>query len=174
MNGIDPFLAYVRVSADLMKIPYVEGFPAFLLLTPYGLLTTTLPQSAWPLITQATTGLALIAALALAAYAVRLRRRPAEDRAPAIVLACFFPLLAAPYALLHDLVIVVPAFLLWSRFAPPPRLRAIAAAPYLAAFFVTLVAMRTKVAWMALATLALVAEQIRSIAARRERPTPTA
>jgi len=172
LHGVDPFREFLRVSAESMQLPYNPGFPAYLLLTPYGFLTTTLPQSAWPVISTLTTAAALAFTGGLAWFGFRLRHRTVSECAPAIVLACFLPLVTSPYALLHDLLVIVPGFLVWSRFADPRRLLAIASGTYLCAFFVPLLAFHTKIAWMALITIALVAEQIRWIVAHRGRFAP--
>lgn len=168
LHGWTPYLTYLGVSSDLMQLPYNPGFPAYLLLTPYGLLTTALPQTAWPFIAKLISLVGIGLAIALAAFAYRIRHRPLPDRAPAVVLALLYPVATAPYALLHDMLILVPGFILWSRYDGSRRLLQIASGTYLCAFFVPLLAYQLKVALMALVTIGLVAEQIRWIIAHRD------
>lgn len=50
INGISPFLTYLNASRDLVLLPYVPGFPGYLLLTIYGFFTTLFPIEALPII----------------------------------------------------------------------------------------------------------------------------
>jgi hypothetical protein len=74
------------------------------------------------------------------------RNRPMLEKTPIIVLALLVPLLAFPYTLLHDLVILIPAFFLWARYSLSPALVKTVIAVYLSGFFLTLLAALSKVA----------------------------
>jgi hypothetical protein len=111
-RGLAPFLAYADLSRHLLRLPYAEGFPAFLMVTPFGLLTTLLPETALPVLGPLVHLLFGALAAGLAAFAFAQRNLPVASRRESVVLALVFPLLASPYALLHDLLILFPAFLL--------------------------------------------------------------
>lgn len=110
--GVEPYWAYLAAGDQILRLPSTPGFPAFLLVTPYGFLATLLPDSAYPFLrVLAPAGMAA-AALALAWLAFRVHQSPSAERRPLLALAVLFPLLATPYALLHDMVIALPVLLL--------------------------------------------------------------
>ena len=111
-KGLGPFLAYADLSRHLLRLPYAPGFPAFLLVTPFGLLATLLPETALPVLGPLVHLLFAVLAGALAAFAFAQRNLPVASRRESVVLALLFPFLASPYALLHDLLVLFPAFLL--------------------------------------------------------------
>ncbi len=76
-------------------------------------------------------------------------------RIPAIVGALLLPLLATPYALLHDMVILIPAYVLWAIYSNSRSFIYVSVSVYLGAFFLTLVAALTKIAWVSLLTMGL-------------------
>src|SRR5262245_30464354 len=108
-RGLGPFLAYADLSRHLLRLPYVDGFPAFLLVTPFGLATTLLPETALPVLRPLVHLLFAALAAALAAFAFVQRDLPVASRRESVALALVFPFLASPYALLHDLLILFPA-----------------------------------------------------------------
>jgi len=63
------------------------------------------------------------------------------------------PILVSPYTLLHDLVILLPAFILWARYSRSTTLLYAAIMVYPGSFFLTLVSALTKVALIPLITL---------------------
>jgi hypothetical protein len=128
-RGPAPFLAYAELSRHLLRLPWVDGFPAFLLVTPFGLLATLLPESASGALGVLAHGLLAALALGLAGFALAQRALPVAERRESVVLALLFPLLASPYALLHDLLILFPAFLVLAhgRTRSPALLRSAAA-----------------------------------------------
>jgi hypothetical protein len=68
-----------------------------------------------------------------------------------------FPLLVAPHTLLHDMVILVPAFVLLSIYQPLSRnLLVISIVVYFGTFFLTLLGALTNVAWVSLLTIGIV------------------
>jgi hypothetical protein len=172
LHGVAPYLTYLNVSSELMQLPYHPGFPGYLLLTIYGLLTTTLPQTAWPFIAKLTSILTVTLAVGLAWIAFRFRHCPMIERAPVIVLALLYPIINTPYALLHDMLVLIPGFVLWSRYENSRRLLYVLIGVYLGVFFLPLVAYKVKIALMAFIPLILLAEQIRWLYIhRKESPT---
>jgi hypothetical protein len=157
IGGMAPYMAYISMSRDLVLLPYIPGFPGYLLLTFYGLLTTLFPIEALPIIRPVTTVLSGIFAIGLVWIAFRLRNKPILDRTPVLVLAILFPLGATPYALLHDMVILIPGFVLWARYASSRCLLYTVIAIYLGGFFLPLFAALTKVALMSILLIGLVA-----------------
>jgi hypothetical protein len=85
------------------------------MVTPYGLLSSLLPAQLAPLIRLTTNAILFGGLLLLGWTAYRSRHLPPADAPRVMALAVLFPLVALPYALLHDLLILVPCFLLWVR-----------------------------------------------------------
>jgi hypothetical protein len=133
-HGLAPFLNYVEQVPSLMQMIYMDGFGAYLEVTPYGLLTSLLPQSAWRVIIIIIQVILALMSLLLLWYAWKVRKNSPEERLPAMILAILYPLLAAPHALLHDLIILIPAFILWARLSPSRCRLYLAVGVYLAAF----------------------------------------
>lgn len=154
-NGLDLFRTYIQLSQVFMDLPYIPGFPNYLLVTFYGLLTSFLPQDVQPTLSALSQTLFIISALGLAWLAYKLRKNALLDRIPAIVAALLFPLLATPYALLHDMVILIPAYVLWAIYSYSRNFVYISVAIYLGVFILTLVAALTKIAWVSLLVLGL-------------------
>jgi len=167
LHGFDLYQEYLVVSSVLLQLPYDKGFPGYLLVTIYGLLTTALPQVVWPIIHRTTQILLIVLGMALTWFALRIRQRPLEGRVPALVLAMLYPLLATPYALLHDMIILIPAFVLWSRQDTSRRLLYVVTLVYLGTFFLPLVAYQLKIAIIALIPIGLLFEQLRWITLNR-------
>jgi hypothetical protein len=113
-HGFDPYLAYLGTLDQILWLPYNEGWPAYLMTTPYGFLVTLLPQNLLPAILWFTRFLAIAASIGLAWFAYRCRSVSCSNRQPALIFALLYPFLATPYVLLHDLLILVPVFLLLS------------------------------------------------------------
>ncbi len=155
LNGLFPFVSYLRASQEFLLLPYTQGFPAYLLLTFNGLLATIFPVQFFPGINSASLALSIILFIMLAWLAFKSRSLPMLERAPVLVLALLLPLVATPYALFHDLVILIPAFILWTRYDSSRRLLLAAIMVYLASFFLPLIASTTKIALMSIITIGL-------------------
>jgi hypothetical protein len=113
-HGFDPFLAYRNTIDQILWLPFTEGWPTYLMTTPYGLLVTLFPINFLPAVLWFTRLLAVSASVGLAWFAYRCRNVSRSNRHPSLVFALLFPFLATPYVLLHDLLILVPVFLLLS------------------------------------------------------------
>jgi len=113
-HGLDPYLAYLRTIDQTLWLPYIKGWPAYLMATPYGLLVTLLSQDWLPSILWFTRLLTAVASVGIIWFAYSCRNISCSNRQPVLVFALLFPFLASPYVLLHDLLILVPVFLLLS------------------------------------------------------------
>ncbi len=156
-NGISPYLSYLNASKEFLLLPYVPGFPGYLLLTFYGLLATLFPFQSFPTINAINLAVSVCLFVILGWMSYKSRHLPVLERTPAVVLALLIPMVATPYALLHDLVILVPGFILWARYAPSRPLLLAAIVVYLSSFFLPLIASMTRIAIMPAITLGLLA-----------------
>jgi hypothetical protein len=155
-NGFELFRTYQGLSKVFVLLPYIDGFPAYILVTLYGLLSTIFPQSAQPY-TYAFSQIVLgLSVLTLGIYAFTLRNKSTSDRIPAYILAILLTLLATPYALLHDLVILIPAFVLWARYSPNRQLLITSIVVYFGTFFLTLISALSHLALNAFLVIGLV------------------
>jgi len=173
VNGLDLFRAYVQLSQVFMDLPYIAGFPGYLLVTFYGLLTSFFSHEAQPILSFLSQLLFIFSAIGLAWLAYKLRKHGMVERIPAIVAALIFPLLATPYALLHDMVILIPAYVLWAIYSNSRNFVYISVSVYLGAFFLTLLAALTKIAWVSLLVLGLFVSMIIWIFSRRNQAIGT-
>jgi hypothetical protein len=155
VNGTSMYLTYLHLSQVLLDLPYMSGFPNYLLVTFYGLLTSFFPHNTQPIIYLLSVTLFVISTVGLCWLACKVRNNDIYDRIPAIVAALILPLIATPYALLHDMVILIPAFVLWVIYSYSRNFIYISASVYLGAFFLTLVGALTKIAWVSMLTMGL-------------------
>jgi hypothetical protein len=162
-NGVSLFQTYLSIIPILMRMPYLEGFGGYLEVTTYGLLISVIPPKAWSGIMFFTQTLAVLLSLGLAWAAFQQRHKPMNQRQPALILAILFPLVIAPHTLLHDLVILIPAMILWADQAPSSRLLYACIAIYLGAFILPLITHATGIALFALIPLGLLVAQVRQI-----------
>ena len=112
-HGITPYQQYFQISSQLLNLPYVDGFPGYLLVTIYGFLATLLPNSAAGILSKIVYPLMIVYGLALALLAYRTRKKPPSERRAVLALAVLFPLIATPYVLFHDLLVLFPVIVLW-------------------------------------------------------------
>ncbi len=155
LHGIEPYLIYLNINRDLFLLPYVEGYPAYLQVTLYGFLSTLVPASEVNITQLVTTILGVVLSSGLIYVAYKLRKEPIVNRTPALVFAILLPLISSPYALLHDMLILIPAYILWSIYANSNNLTITSVAIYLGSFFLTFVATLTKIAWVSLLVMGL-------------------
>ena len=175
LSGGGPlYVEYLARSPLLLSLPWVEGFPAFALITPYGLLATLLPSSAQPVLQVASALGLLLLGLGLARIAASLQSQPWERQAPAWMLALLYPFFAFPYALLHDLMLLAPVLALWAVAHPSPRLLRTAIGVYLGGLLLPFLGALTRLAFPALLPLgvfiAMAREGFLSIGLRRDLP----
>jgi hypothetical protein len=169
INGLGLFQTYNQLSQAYMFLPYIEGWPNYLLTTFYGLLTSIFPIDQQPAIYFVTQIMFIACGLCLAWFAFKLRKHPIEERTPVIVAALLFPILATPYVLLHDLVILIPGFIVWARYSSSRHLLYSAILVYLGTFVLTMIGAITKFAWLPLLIIYLVIVMIMWIYSNRNR-----
>jgi hypothetical protein len=164
---LDPYLAYLGTIDQTLWLPYIEGWPAYLMTTPYGLLVTLLPQDWLPAILWFTRLLTVAASVGIAWIAYRCRDESCSNRHPALVLALLYPFFATPYLLLHDLLILVPVFLLLSADREVAgRLLYAAIFTYFGALVLPLLGQKFNVALFVLIPAVLLALQLKSLKTR--------
>jgi TRAP-type C4-dicarboxylate transport system permease small subunit len=155
VNGFDLYWVYLQLSQVFMNLPYIPGFPNYLLVTFYGLLTSIFPQSAQTVLSILSQILLMIYAGGLAWLAYQYRKSDNLQRIPVFLAALIFPLLATPYALLHDMLILIPAFVLVSIYSKSRYTLYAFIIIYLGSFFLTFIAVLTKIAWVSLLVIGL-------------------
>jgi len=154
VNGTAQFHIYSDLVQMFLQLPYVDGFPAYLQVTVYGFLTTVLPQTFWLYIYRFEQLLMILFACGLAWMAYK-HRHPSSSRIPVISLALLFPLIASPYSLLHDLLILIPGFILWLKYVPSRSLLSAAIVIYFGTFILTFIGAISGLALPALLVLGL-------------------
>ena len=163
-HGFNPYLAYLRTIDLTLWLPYIKGWPAYLMTTPYGLLVTLLPQDWHSAILWFTRLLTVAASVGVAWFAYHYRNVSCSNRHPALVFALLYPFFATPYVLLHDLLILVPVFLLLSA-DPEVAVRLLYAAifTYFGAPVLLLLGQKFNVALFVLIPAGLLALQLQSL-----------
>jgi hypothetical protein len=161
LNGISLFVEYIQASRFFMLLPYADGFPGYIIITLNGFLTSILPASTSHLVQLISQMLFVFAAGLLAWIAYQRRKSSPAQQMPILALALVFPLAFSPYVQLHDLLYVVPIFIVWARFDSSPYVLYTAVFTYAAAFILTLLAATTGIAWMAVITISLFLNMVR-------------
>jgi len=146
LHGLARYGEYLALNPTLMGLPKMEGFPAFALVTPFSLLINLLPAASQPLWAPLSGVWLLAGCLALAGWGLRHR----DERLPARMLALLFPLIVAPYTLLHDLLLLVPLAVLWATFQPSRCLLHTAVSVYLGSLLLPLLGTPLRLALPAL------------------------
>jgi hypothetical protein len=166
-HGFDPYLAYLRTIDQTLWLPYIKGWPTYLMTTPYGLLVTLLPPDRLAVVLWFTRLLTVAASAGIAWFAFRCRNVSCSNRHPALVFALLFPFFATPYVLLHDLLILVPVFLLLSADREmASHLLYAAIFTYFGALVLLLLGQKFNVALFVLITAGLFALQLKSLKTR--------
>ncbi len=124
-------------------------------MTLYGFLTSLFPESTQSTLSFLSEAIFILGVIALGWYAWKLRKQTMTERIPAIVCSIMLPLLASPYSLLHDMVVLIPAFILCMIYAPSRELILTTGLLYLGAFLLTFLAAITKIALMPLLLIAV-------------------
>jgi hypothetical protein len=163
-HGFGPYLAYLRTFDQTLWLPYIEGWPAYLMTTPYGLLVTLFPQDWLSAILWFTRLLTVSASAGIAWFAYRCRDVSCSNRHPVLVFALLYPFFATPYVLLHDLLILVPVFLLLSADREVAgRLLYAAIFTYFGALVLLLLGQKFNVALFVLIPAGLLVLQLKSL-----------
>jgi hypothetical protein len=126
-----------------------------LFLTVFGFLSTIYPIESLSTI-RLISGLFSVAfIIGIIWLAYKYRNKSILARTPAIVLAILFPLVATPYALLHDLVILIPGIILWARYSGSRYLLYAVIIIYLGGFLLPLLGAFAEIALVSLLTIGL-------------------
>jgi hypothetical protein len=112
-KGIGPYLAFLDFTKNMVYLPYVdEGFPTAILSTPYSLIASILPIQFSSLWSQLYLVITVMLIIGFGWLAYKLRSLPVNHQNIALSMAMLLPLLISPYVLLHDLLIIMPIFIL--------------------------------------------------------------
>ena len=155
MHGIEPFLEYLQVSRFFMSLPYIEGFPGYIIITLYGLLTSIFPESAAQRLQLISQLIFILASALVAWFAWRQRQSSPAHKMPVLLLSLVLPLAFSPYVQLHDLLLIAPIFIFWAGCDHSSRVLNSAVLAYAGAFLLTFLAAITGIAWLSLITLVL-------------------
>jgi len=158
LNGLSPYFEYLHISQMFMLLPYTEGFPGYIIITLYGLLTSILPESIAPAIQLISQIVFVLALILVACLAYRQRQ---NEILPLMALGIAVPLAFSPYVQLHDLLLAVPIFVIWARQDDSSRVFYTALITYIGAFFLTFLAATTGIAFLALITILIFIEVTR-------------
>lgn len=150
LHGPARYVVYLEMLPIWLQLARDPG-PAFALVTPYSLLTTLLPPERLPLWVALSGPWTAAGAIALFAVVRHEKVHPTRARA----LAVLFPLLASPYAQLHDLMITIPALILWAAERPTSLLLPTAIGVYMGSLLLPLLGAATGLALPALIPLGL-------------------
>ncbi len=155
LHGITPFLEYLQVSQFFMSLPYMEGFPGYIIITLYGLLTSIFPASSAQYLQLISQIIFVLAAGLVAWFAWRYRKSSPSMKMPVLALSLLLPLAFSPYVQLHDLLFVAPIFIIWAGYDSSRRVFNAAVLTYAGAFFLTFLAAISGIAWISLLTIIL-------------------
>jgi len=169
-QGTQPYLDYVGIGDQLLTLSYF-GNPDSIMTTPYGFLTSILPIRNLDSIKAATAVWGVFATAALALIATKHRTGTAAQKMPVLALGVLYPFVASPYAMLHDLVLLLPVFLLlaWRR-GGRPALKGWATGSYVATLLLPLVGVVVDVALVSALPMAIAVTQYWSLW-RGDRPS---
>lgn len=162
LGGIEPYIAYFGFGDQLMGLPFTEG-PAYIMATPYGFLATVIGEEHLRVVYSLTAAVSVAATIGFARVAWRSRRRDPSQRGTVMALAILYPLVATPYTLLHDMILLAPVLILLAR--EPHRGRTLvywAVVSYVGVLFLTLLGQATGVAVIALIPFVLFWAQLRN------------
>ena len=78
-----------------------------------------------------------------------------QERLPVLGLALLFPLIATPYTLVHDLVVLIPVFVLWAHTGPVRAALYAAVATYFATLLLPVISFAIGLALLFIVPLGL-------------------
>ena len=112
-KGIGPYLAFLDFSNQMIYLPYsTAGFPNSIMATPFTLIATVIPMNYAPVWNKLFIIIAIILVILFAALVFLTRKKPMANQNIILAMALLLPLIAFPYALLHDLLILAPVLVL--------------------------------------------------------------
>jgi hypothetical protein len=169
--GFDPTRTYLEISKEFLLLPFIEGFPGYLLTTLHGLLSSVMPVS-----TADTTNLISQAVFVLAGgflgwSAFQQKRQAKAPQIPIVVLALITPLAFSPYVQFHDMLLLVPAFIAWAVYDRSQAILWGAVFTYVGAFLLLPISALTGIAWVAILPIALFLAAFRRMQVKNSRMT---
>lgn len=147
-RGLEPFYQYLQILPDLMYLPY--GIGRYVEVTLFSLIATLLPMEWLPILLKVLQGILVVSTLFLVWLAYRFRNDTFDGKIPVLILALLYPFVVAPHALNHDMVLLIPAFVLWGRISNSRRLLYGVIAVYVGNFGLLALTRPTGVALLAL------------------------
>ncbi|NJD60109.1 MAG: hypothetical protein C3F13_05250 [Anaerolineales bacterium] len=147
-KGVGPYLAYLDFLKNMVYLPYVkEGFPTAVLATPYSLVASLIPFKYSTLWNQVYYGLVAILLAFFVWLIFTTRKQPLTNQNLVLSMAMLFPLIITPYALLHDLLLLIPVLILLAyNPSQDRRLLYITIGVYIAMLFLPALGIPLKVA----------------------------
>jgi hypothetical protein len=149
--GFDPYIDYLNVLPDLMTIPLGAG--SYLEMTPYALLLNIFSAEALDLLVPLNQIIIILAGLGIAWVAHRKRGGQDSEQKKVYVLALLFPFLASPHLLFHDMVLLIPLFILWADLSNYRHVLYIAIITYFSLLLLPFLTYYTKISMLALLPL---------------------
>jgi len=158
-QGFQPYLDYLNILPQLAELPY--GVGRFVELSLFALIATILPRDALNGILIFNQLMLIACSIGLAWIAYRLRDRPMDERLPAFILSLLYPFFVAPHILIHDMVVLLPFFLLWSQLSHSKHVLYAAIVVYFGSLFFIFITYPTEIALLALIPIGLLIVLIR-------------
>ncbi|HSQ27100.1 MAG TPA: glycosyltransferase family 87 protein [Anaerolineales bacterium] len=149
-HGFDPMRTYFEISKELLLLPFIEGFPGYLLTTLHGLVSSVMPASTAETINLLSQAVFVLAGVFLGWCAYQQRKQANSPQIPIVVLALITPLAFSPYVQFHDMLLLVPAFTAWAVYDRSRPILWAAVFTYLGAFLLLPLSALTGIAWVAI------------------------
>jgi len=139
----------------LLLLPFIEGFPGYLLTTLHGLVSSVMPASTAETINLLSQAVFVLVGGFLGWCAYQQRKQANSPQIPIVVLAVITPLAFSPYVQFHDLLLLVPAFTAWGVYDRSRPILWAAVVTYLGAFLLLPLSALTGIAWVAILPIGL-------------------
>ncbi|HSQ16483.1 MAG TPA: glycosyltransferase family 87 protein [Anaerolineales bacterium] len=155
IHGFDPMRTYFEISKELLLLPFIEGFPGYLLTTLHGLVSSVMLASTAETINLLSQAVFVLVGGFLGWCAYQQRKQANSPQIPIVVLAVITPLAFSPYVQFHDLLLLVPAFTAWGVYDRSQPILWAAVVTYLGAFLLLPLSALTGIAWVAILPIGL-------------------
>lgn len=148
VSGVDPYLSYIKSLPFLIELPY--GVGRYLELSVFSFLATIFPRSALSYLIIVNQVILILASIGLAWIAHRTRGKNKSGKTLAFMFAILYPFLIAPHILIHDIVVLIPLFFLWSTITTGRHLLYVIIITYLGTVLLLFITLPTGIALLAL------------------------
>ena len=155
IHGLGPMRTYLEISNEFLFLPFVEGFPGYLLTTLHGLVSSVMPARTADALNLISQAVFVLAGGFLGWCAFQRKKQAKAPQIPIVVLALIFPLAFSPYVQFHDLLLLVPAFTAWAVYDRSRPILWAAVIAYLGAFLLLPLSALTGIAWVAILPIGL-------------------